>query len=413
MGGRNLLGANGMKILALIALFAAASDTAMLGVRPAWLVDQMAEGPLKDELLACIDEPLPSTDWSIGHRGAPLQFPEHSRQSYIAAARQGAGIIECDVTFTKDRQLVCRHAQCDLHRTTDILIRPELAAKCRVPFTAATDDAPASATCCASDLTVSEFKLLNAKMDSFDPTAKTAEAAMGGNPTWRTEAYNPGEVLTHSEAIALIQSFGRKHTPELKSPEVAMPFDGPYTQEDYASALIADYVSAGVSPEDVYPQSFDLNDVLYWIDTYPEFGRQAVFLDPRGDAGALDPNKPSTFSPSMEELHDRGVRIIAPPLWMLLTLNDGRIAPSAYAQSAKTAGLDVIAWTVERSGTLADSGGYYFQSVAEAIDGPGDLMTVLDVLYTDIGVRGVFSDWPATTTFFAGCKARHEAEGLD
>ena len=37
----------------------------------------------------------------------------------------GAGIIECDVTFTKDRELVCRHSQCDLHTTTNILTVPE------------------------------------------------------------------------------------------------------------------------------------------------------------------------------------------------------------------------------------------------------------------------------------------------
>ena len=35
----------------------------------------------------------------------------------------GAGIVECDVTFTKDKQLVCRHAQNDLHTTTNILER--------------------------------------------------------------------------------------------------------------------------------------------------------------------------------------------------------------------------------------------------------------------------------------------------
>ncbi len=34
----------------------------------------------------------------------------------------GAGIVECDVTFTKDHQLVCRHAQNDLHTTTNILV---------------------------------------------------------------------------------------------------------------------------------------------------------------------------------------------------------------------------------------------------------------------------------------------------
>jgi len=49
----------------------------------------------------------------------------------------GAGIIECDVTFTADRELVCRHAQCDLHTTTNVLEIPELAEKCSVPFTPA------------------------------------------------------------------------------------------------------------------------------------------------------------------------------------------------------------------------------------------------------------------------------------
>ena len=67
--------------------------------------------------------------FSIGHRGAALQFPEHTREAYEAGARMGAGILECDVTFTKDLQLVCRHAQNDLHTTTNILVTP-LAAKC-------------------------------------------------------------------------------------------------------------------------------------------------------------------------------------------------------------------------------------------------------------------------------------------
>ena len=46
----------------------------------------------------------------------------------------GAGIVECDVTFTKDKQLVCRHAQNDLHTTTNIPDTP-LAQKCTKGFT--------------------------------------------------------------------------------------------------------------------------------------------------------------------------------------------------------------------------------------------------------------------------------------
>src|SRR3977135_4474127 len=89
---------------------------AQIGPRPFYLVDKMKDGPLKTELSQCTG-PFRKTDFSIGHRGAALQFPEHSRESYAAAARMGAGVIEGDVTFTKDRQLVCRHSQCDLQNT--------------------------------------------------------------------------------------------------------------------------------------------------------------------------------------------------------------------------------------------------------------------------------------------------------
>ncbi len=92
------------------------------------------QGPLKTALKQCSEKPLKKTDFSIGHRGAGLQFPEHTKESYEAAARMGAGIVECDVTFTKDKQLVCRHAQNDLHTTTNILATP-LAAKCTQGFT--------------------------------------------------------------------------------------------------------------------------------------------------------------------------------------------------------------------------------------------------------------------------------------
>src|SRR5258707_8065187 len=132
-----------------------------IGPRPFYLVDKMKDGPLKQQLSQCTG-PFRKTDFSIGHRGAALEFPEHTRESYLAAARMGAGIIECDVTFTKDRELVCRHSQCDLHTTTNILSVPALAAKCSQPFTPA-DPATgkkASAKCCTSDITLAEFKTL-------------------------------------------------------------------------------------------------------------------------------------------------------------------------------------------------------------------------------------------------------------
>ena len=104
-----------------------------VGQRPSFLIDGMNRSALKTKLKRCERGPFYPSDFSIGHRGAPMQFPEHTAESYIAAARQGAGIIECDVTFTSDGELVCRHAECDLHTTTNI-IATDLNNKCSVPW---------------------------------------------------------------------------------------------------------------------------------------------------------------------------------------------------------------------------------------------------------------------------------------
>jgi glycerophosphoryl diester phosphodiesterase len=106
----------------------------------------------------------------------------------------------------------------------------------------------------------------------------------------------------------------------------------------------------------------------------------------------------------MGELAAAGVRIVAPPIWALVSLSSaGRIAPSSYSVAAKNAGLDIITWTLERSGPLATGGGYYYQSVTDAIDDDGDTYTLLDVLAKQVGIRGIFSDWPATVTYYANC----------
>jgi glycerophosphoryl diester phosphodiesterase len=80
------------------------------------------------------------------------------------------------------------------------------------------------------------------------------------------------------------------------------------------------------------------------------------------------------------------------------------MVPSTYATAAKKNGLDLITWTLERSGPLATGGGYYFQSVTSAINNDGDTYAMLDVLAQQVKVRGIFSDWPATVTYYANCK---------
>ncbi|TMP65362.1 glycerophosphodiester phosphodiesterase, partial [Pseudoalteromonas sp. S1609] len=48
-----------------------------LGTRPDYLIDDMADSALKTQLESCKEGPFYRTDFSIGHRGAPMQYPEH------------------------------------------------------------------------------------------------------------------------------------------------------------------------------------------------------------------------------------------------------------------------------------------------------------------------------------------------
>jgi glycerophosphoryl diester phosphodiesterase len=390
-------------VLVFISLPIFAQNT-QYGVRPFYLIDAMKDGPLKSKLKSCSGNTPRNTSFSIAHRGAPLEFPEHTVQSNKAAALMGAGIFECDVTFTKDKQLVCRHAQDDLQATTNILLT-NLQEKCTKAFTPANGVEPAVAECRTSDLTLEEFKTLRGKMDGFNKNAKDIQGYMAGTPSWRTELYSEagGTLLTHKESIALFKQFGGKFTPELKEAVVPMPYLG-FTQEQYAQALINEYKQAGVSPKDVFPQSFNLNDVLYWIQKEPEFGKQAIYLDGRYEQKGFNAAQPEILKPTMQELYAKGVRYIAPPIWVLLTTNSiGQIIPSAYAKAAQEAGLNIITWSLERDGPMNKGGSWYHQSIKSAIRSDGQIYEVLDVLAKQVGVKGVFSDWPATVTYYANC----------
>lgn len=373
-----------------------------LGPRPYYLIDQMQDGPLKQRLESCKDMTMKPHPFSIGHRGAPLMFPEHTIESNRAAARMGAGILECDVTFTKDKELVCRHAQNDLHTTTNILAT-DLADKCTAGFSPANGDSKASAECRASDITLAEFRSLNGKMDATDKSATTVTAYLDGTAGWRTDLYaTKGTLMTHAESIALFRDLGAKFTPELKSPSVEMPFDG-FTQADYAQKLIDEYKAAGIPASDVWAQSFNLEDVLYWIENEPEFGKQAVFLDASYNLEGFNPNDAATFPYDFADLKGKGVNYIAPPMWMLVAVEHDRIVPSAYAKAANDAGLKLITWTLERSGPLANGGGWYFQSLKDVTSNDAMYFELLHVLAQDVGIEGMFSDWPATVTYYANC----------
>jgi glycerophosphoryl diester phosphodiesterase len=247
-------------------------------------------------------------------------------------------------------------------------------------------------------------------MDASNPNATTPAEYQGGTANWRTDLYATGAtLLTHKESIKLLKKLGSKYTPELKGANRAAKLQVEHvfgSQAAYAQAMIDDYNDADVSPRKVWAQSFNKEDILYWIKNEPAFGKQAVYLD--------DANVPADV-PTKAELKGyaaQGIKIVAPPMWVLLDVKNGKIVPSQYAKNAKAAGLDIITWTLERSGRIVEevlptkgtaSPSFYYQTTLDALKNDGDLMTTLDVLAKQVGILGIFSDWSGTVTYYASC----------
>jgi glycerophosphoryl diester phosphodiesterase len=214
-------------------------------------------------------------------------------------------------------------------------------------------------------------------------------------------------VLTFSESIALNQKLGVKHTPELKSATYQDRVDAIFgNQAAYAQAIIDALKAAGVKPKDVWVQSFNKDDVVYWIANEPNFGKQAVYLDDIDPTAT--PPIPRLSLAELQALKQQGVRIFAPPMWALLAVNNAaEVIPSQYALDIKAAGLDIITWTFERADLRqgAANGGWYYQfdPQGKAIRNDSDMYKALDVLARQVKVLGVFSDWPATVTYYANC----------
>ncbi|MEM9177016.1 MAG: glycerophosphodiester phosphodiesterase family protein [Myxococcota bacterium] len=375
-----------------------------LGPRPYYLLDLLEPGPLRSKLDACRTHTFRPARFSIGHRGAPLQFPEHTRAAYRAAAVLGAGQLECDVAVTRDRVLVCRHAQCDLATTTNIL-STALADRCRVPFEPATSERPARAVCCTQDFDFEELRSLEARMDAADRSATRPEAFSGATPSFRTDLYSTGQrLVSHAESLALFDALGADMTPELKGRAAEPIAEGDASLLPFADQLVDEVRAAGIPPTRVRLQSFDPDVIRHWIRTAPDFGAGAVWLvEPRPEILALD-------DAALTALRAEGFRTIAPPTTMLLTVDDeGRLGASAFAERLRAHGFAIIAWTLERSGRIRDgrvegrSRDFYLAPVLPALRSDGDVFRVIHALHAEVGVEAIFSDWPAAVTYYANC----------
>lgn len=206
-----------------------------------------------------------------------------------------------------------------------------------------------------------------------------------------------------SISVELIRSLGGRFTPEIKAPEVEMPF-GNFTQRDYVAKVISEYEGYRIPPNHVWLQSATLEDIEYVVSE-TEYGAQAVVLDFEDDRYGVRADD-RVF---LDRVERTGAKYVAPPMWKLVAPDEGKIVASDFATLIKERDLHIITWTLGRTaGPLekSESTDYYWQTLqGQGLNlTAGSRFELLDALYEEVGIKGMFDDWPAVTTFYANCK---------
>ena len=342
----------------------------------------------------------------IGHRGASGYLPEHTLESYKRAIELGADFIEPDLVATRDGELVARHEP-NITSTTDVASRPEFASR----RTTKTVDGVAETGWFASDFTLAEIKTLRA----IQPAAERDQSFNGRYtiPTLR-------EVLdlARSESTRVGRTVGVY--PETKHPTFHTGLN--LALEDRLLAVLASYgYTAKTSP--VIIQSFEVSNLKYLrtktsvrlvqlIDaddvgaqgnitlaapydrpydftvardarTFPDLVTPAGLREIKTYADGIGPWKPYLISSKQVDANNDG-RADDLNGDGLIDERDRVLLPaSSVVKNAHDAGLFVHAFTFRNEPRRLAS------------DFRGDPKAEYKLLY-DLGVDGVFSDFPDT-----------------
>ena len=153
-------------------------------------------------------------------------------------------------------------------------------------------------------------------------------------------------------------------------------------------------------PSRVYFQGFEWDDLKYIAQKTP-FNFNTFAIDKNWLALTYTKVQLQKY---FKPLVDHGVTAIAPAISMLLEVDkNNNLVPTLYAKVAKELGLDIVTWTLERSDALSKGGGWYYSTLSKVLKTDSDVLKVLDVLYQDVGIMAVWTDWPSVATFYANC----------
>ncbi|CAN5832696.1 glycerophosphodiester phosphodiesterase [soil metagenome] len=324
----------------------------------------------------------------IGHRGASGHRPEHTLASYQFAIDAGADYIEPDLVSTSDGVLVVRHEN-EISGTTDIADHPEFADR---QATKSIDGVEVTGWF-TEDFTLAELETLRAKERL--PDLRPDNTAFDG-------LY---KIPTFQEVIDLAQANDVGLYPETKHPTY---FDSLNLslEEPLVETLHANGYRGRRAP--VFIQSFEVSNLrelnrmtrlplvqlLYFEGQPYDFtvaGRDTTYADLASRRGL---RRVARYADG-----------IGPSKNMIVPTDDvgNLLEPTSLVDDAHRAGLVVHPYTFRNENTflpadfrMGDPASPFYDAATG--DAPAEYR-----LYFNLGVDGVFSDYPDTAV-----AARHE-----
>lgn len=322
----------------------------------------------------------------IGHRGASVARPEHTRAAYELAVAAGADGVDVDLVVTADGVLVVRHEH-ELSDTTDVADHPELAHL----RTTRVVDGVSTTGWFAEDLTLEQVRSLRAR--ERVPQLRPGSAAHDGEQP----------VLTFAEVLALrarLESDAGRRVevwPELKHPGHLAAHG--LALEPLLLAALAEAGLVGVGAP-VVVQCFEVAALQHLRDAAPGL-RLLQLTQPTGSPPDL--RRSGDHRDYAELCSPAGLREVAQwadvlgPHLVQVEPRDVRGVTgglggggSRLVDDAHAAGLVVVPYTVRPENTFLPT---------ELRRGPdlaarGDVEALLRQLRDD-GADGVFTDDPA------------------
>jgi len=292
---------------------------------------------------------------------------------------------------------------------------------------------------------------------SINASARTPEEYVLGPPGFRSDGIATTKchpLVTYKDYLSFVRSKGLNVIPELKDTGVPavekflteeLRKDIYWLADQFATAILeAGYT--GAKTEDEWAripvavmQTFDHRIAKHWKTTEVSEDIQVEYMwitaPPLNATVCPSPSDCGT-EPVLRELASLGVEFFGPPLQLLLSsvdpsssLSSHRLFASETAQiysnlikthAKRNVGTNLFpsltSWSLERSGcpTLSHTaqiepsrigpcGNYYGPVEGQSVFTEVDIPLVIDVLFRDVGISGLFADFPASVSTYVNC----------